>query len=150
MPDPEPWLTIVLSLMMGLAASMRGGEPERLTALLIIASIVAYTLSRALLGNPAYFSVYPGGLIIDLWLLAALMWIGVRANRGWPLAVAALQMVVVLGHLAKIVDGAAARMAYYFMTHVPFPLQMILVTMGSLTHGKRVQRIGWYHPWRLT
>ena len=140
---------MTLSLAMGGYAAHRGDEPERLAALLLITSVLAYSASRMLFGPPGFYAVYPGGLVIDLWLLVTLVWIGVRANRGWPLFVGALQIVIMLGHLAKLADAAAARRAYWSMTHLPFLLQMIVVFLGCVAHSRRSRRIGWYHPWRL-
>lgn len=145
----EPWVTISLSLTMGLSASYRGGEPERLTALIMITGTLTYALFEWLIGDPGYFAVYPGGFVVDLWTLGVLVWIGLRANRGWPLVVAALQIVIMLGHIAKIADTVAARKAYYAMTHLPFLLQMIVIIAGCWTHYLRFRRIGWYHPWRM-
>lgn len=145
----EPWVTLSLSLTMGLYAGYWGGEPERLTALFLMTSIVAYTLFEWMIGDPGYFSVYPGGVVVDFWLLVALVWVGLRANRGWPLVVGALQIVIMLGHVSKMADTAAARKAYWAMTHLPFVLQMVVVIIGCWAHHRRMQRIGWYHPWRL-
>lgn len=144
----EPWPTLTLSLTMGLYAVYRGGEPERLSALLLITSIVSFSVSRLLFGYPGYYTVYPGGIVIDFWLLVTLLWVGLRANRGWPLVVGALQIVIMLGHLAKLADADAARRAYWAMTHLPFVLQMIVVIIGCQAHHRRVTRIGAYRPWR--
>ncbi|WP_338468090.1 hypothetical protein RXV95_05915 [Novosphingobium sp. ZN18A2] len=144
----EPWVTLTLSISMGVCAAYRGGEPERLAALLLITSIVAYSASRILFGDPGYYTVYPGGMIIDFWLLVALVWVALRANRGWPLVVGALQIVIMLGHISKLVDSYAARKAYWAMTHLPFVVQMAVVIAGCWAHDRRRRRIGQYLPWR--
>ncbi|MDE2563198.1 MAG: hypothetical protein KGL48_13230 [Sphingomonadales bacterium] len=145
----EPWVTMSFSLTMGLCASFRGGEPERLAALILITGTLAAIVFAWAVGLPAYFVVYPGGMVVDAWMLVGLVWVGLRANRGWPLLVAALQIVIMLAHVSKIADAVASRKAYWAMTHLPFLLQMLVVTIGCWSHHRRTQRIGWYHPWRL-
>lgn len=147
---PEPWLTRSLLVFMGLYASLRGDEPERLVSLLLIASAFAFSASRLIFGDPEFYTVYPGGVVIDVWLLIGLVWVALRANRAWTLWVGSLQILIVIGHFSKLFDVNAARRAYYVMVHIPFLLQMLVVMLGCWAYQRRVRRIGWHHGWRIS
>ncbi|GAC1569910.1 MAG: hypothetical protein NVS3B27_15200 [Novosphingobium sp.] len=83
-------------------ALRKGDEPEQLTSLVIVTALFADVINHWLLGAPNFFTINPGHLVLDGWELIVLMWVALYANRGWPLWVAALQMIVVAGHLSKL------------------------------------------------
>ncbi len=144
------WLVI---LRLGLFATMffaarKGDEPERLVAIVLFATFILDLANHALFGDPAWYMINPGHLVIDSWAFVSLLWIALQANRGWTLWVSAAQLLVVLGHCAKLIDVTMARRAYFAMTQMPFPLQLVMLALGTAAHVYRQQRIGRYNSWR--
>lgn len=129
-------------------ALRKGDEPEQLTSLVIMTGLLADLVNHWLLGAPNFFIINPGHLVLDGWQLIVLMWVALYANRGWPLWVAALQMIVVAGHLSKLFDVAEIRRGYWVMIAVPGYIQLAVVWIGLVSHMRRVGRIGPYAAWR--
>lgn len=139
-------LTIAAILVL---AFRKGGDPEKLVAAVLASTAVLDLGNHAVFGKTAFFSVNPGHVVIDTWAMITLMWVGLRANRGWPLWVSAAQIIVVLGHLAKIVDLSLVRYGYFAMTQMPLNIQAIALLIGTVAHLRREELIGRYHGWRL-
>lgn len=144
------WLPRILLAFAVMFAARKGGEPEQSVAAILLATFALDVANHAIFGDPAWFAVNPGHLVIDLWAFIVLMWVAMRANRAWPLAVSAAQALVVLGHVAKLWELAMVRKAYWVMTQVPFSLQLLVLIFGTAAHMQRSRRLGDYHGWRLT
>ncbi|MDT0507316.1 hypothetical protein [Novosphingobium sp. MMS21-SN21R] len=127
----------------------KGGEPERLVASVLATTTLVDLVNHAMFGEPAFFAVNPGHLVIDSWAMIALLWIALRANRGWPLLVSAAQIIVVLGHLSKIVELSLVRYGYFAMTQMPLNIQLAALLLGTVAHVRREELVGRYHSWRL-
>ena len=78
-----------------------GGAPERWGAAIIA---VGSVLTTALTSAPVlrFRSVELGVLGVDVVALLAFLVLALRAERFWPLWVTALQVVGLVGHLAKL------------------------------------------------
>ncbi|WP_408590805.1 hypothetical protein [Novosphingobium sp.] len=143
------WLSRILLLVSVLLAVRKGDEPERLVAGILFATFALDAGNHAAFGNVEWFSVNPGHAVIDIWAFVTLLWVALRANRGWPLLACAAQGVVLTGHLAKFIDGQMVRKAYWTITQLPFLLQVLALALGTVAHIQRRQRAGRYHAWRL-
>lgn len=142
------WLTRSLLAGAVLFATRRGGEPEQSVAAVLLATFALDVANHAIFGDPAWFAVNPGHLVIDTWAFLVLLWVAVRANRAWPLAVCAAQALVILGHIAKLWELAMVRKTYWAMTNIPFVLQLLILGAGTWAHMLRRRRIGFYKSWR--
>ena len=142
------WLPRIVMFATVLFAARKGDEPERLVASILLATFGLDVANHALFGDPAWFAVNPGHLVIDAWAFITLLWVALRANRGWPLWITASQVLVVLGHVAKLWDTGMVRRAYWAMTQVPFTFQLVVLLVGTIAHEQRARRIGRYHSWR--
>jgi hypothetical protein len=96
------WLTRILLFAVVLVAARKGGEPERLTAAVLLSTFVLDLVNHAVFGDPVWYAVNPGHVVIDSWAFCALLSIALYANRGWPLLVGAGQMIVMVGHVAAV------------------------------------------------
>lgn len=143
------WTLRLIAVAIVLASLRKGGEPEKLVAAVLIATAGLDLVNHAMFGNPVFFAVNPGHLVIDIWAMIALLWVALRANRGWPLWVSAAQIIVVLGHTSKIIDLSLVRFGYFAMTQLPISIQVCALLLGTATHMRREQLIGRYHAWRL-
>jgi hypothetical protein len=122
----------ILLLLVALAAAVRwAGWPERVAALVILGS---HALDRyyhwAIGGIGEYRQVDPGHLAIDLYLLAGLLAIALKADRQWTLWAAGAQVVAVLSHPVRLVSGGVAQLAYAVMIQAPSYLQTALIFVG--------------------
>jgi hypothetical protein len=146
--------TMLLALYKGVLmatvffALRKGDEPEQLTSLMLLTAVFADSVNHWLFGTPNYFTINPGHLVLDCWSLIVMVWVGLYANRGWPLWVAALQMIVVAGHLSKLFDISEIRRGYWVMIAVPGYFQLLVLWIGLVAHMRRIDRIGRHAPWR--
>lgn len=127
----------------------KGEEPERMVAAILVATALLDLGNHAVFGDPAFFSVNPGHIVIDSWGLAGLLWVALRANRGWPLWACSAQVIVMLAHLAKLIDLSLVRYGYFAMSELPIIIQSAALLLGTTAHLKRADRIGRYNDWRL-
>lgn len=143
------WTLRLLAVAIVFATFRKGGEPEKLVAVVLTATTGLDLVNHAMFGDPVFFAVNPGHLVIDIWAMIALLWVALRANRGWPLWVSAAQILVVLGHTSKIIDLSLVRYGYFAMTQLPISIQVCALLLGTLAHMRREVQIGRYHAWRL-
>ena len=144
------WLLRIVLIFTALFAARKGDEPERLVATVLVSTFLLDVVNHLLFGDPAWYTVNPGHLVIDTWAFVSLLWVALYANRGWPLWVSASQVLVVLGHFAKLWEVDMVRRAYWTMTQMPFLFQIVVLAIGTGAHMQRQRRIGRYHSWRLT
>lgn len=144
------WIPRIALIVTVLFAARRGGEPERLVAAVLFATFALDVANHSWFGDPDWFAVNPGHVVIDTWAFVSLLWIALRANRGWPLWVGSGQVIVILGHVAKVWELDMVRWAYWVMTQVPFLFQLFFLVLGTLAHVARLRRVGRYDCWRPT
>ena len=130
-------------------AVRKGGEPERLVAIVIVAALVCDVLNHLLFGDPTWFDVNPGHFVIDIWTFLVFGWVALKANRGWPLWVCAAQLIVVIAHFSKLFEVDEARLSYWVLTQVPDCVELVVLIIGTAAHVMRQDRIGRYAEWRL-
>ncbi|MBD8735331.1 hypothetical protein [Sphingomonas sp. CFBP 13706] len=87
--------------------------------------------------------------VVDAALFAMLIIVALRADRGWPLLIAALQFDAVGAHLVKLVAPETIRVAYALLITVwSWPTQMLLA-VGTWRHVRRVRREGNDRSWSV-
>lgn len=127
-------------------ALRRGGPPERIgaTILAVGSFLTAAAVSRS---TTSYRSVETGILIVDLLCLVAFLALALRADRFWPLWVAALQIIGTAVHAVKFVDPDIIRRAYAFILAIwAYPMILLLVA-GTRRHQQRLSRFGIDKSW---
>jgi len=142
-------LTVAYLLLVSLFVLRKGGQPERLVLSSLVISDLVDALYHRLAGPAQFDVVLPAHLLIDSAMLVCLMWIALRANRAWPMWVASAQLIMMLGHLGKLLEMREAFRGYWAMTQVPPLLQLAFLTIGTAAHVWRQRAIGPYHSWRL-
>lgn len=142
------WLTeAVLLLLLALALS-RGGQPERRIAIAFNALFFLSALADATFGASQFVKVALTNFFLDCLSLVALLLVALRANRWWPLWASALQLIVVVAHIAKAAEIRGMAGVYWGMTTIPTYIQFIILLAGIRTHVLRIQEIGRYPDWR--
>lgn len=132
-------IAVVLVAMTVAFAFARGAGPERATAGVLLGMYVLDPIYHLFVPAAAahYRHIDLGHFAIDLLAMAALLPIGLRANRIWTLWATAAQLLALLAHILRLVDSDWARLAYALMTRVPSYVQMICIWVGTLAEIRR-------------
>ncbi len=90
-------------------ALWKGGRAERLVAAAMLLELVVGTSLRGFqrLEDPRYVS-----LLLDLGVLAAVLFVAFTTDLRWPLLGSALQILSVLCYIARIIDPTIHSWAY--------------------------------------
>lgn len=141
-------VAIFYLLMLGTCgyAIWRGGAPERVTGWLLIAA----ALLTLVVGHPTQYSHIELGLfLIDFGLLIGLVVVALKADRLWPIALAALHLDGTAVHILKLFDAELIRVTYAVMIVMwAYPMQVILA-IGTLRHQRRLAQFGEDRAWSL-
>lgn len=141
-----PALSMAISLIVGCGyAAVRGGSPERWGALALIVTAVLSNLA-AYASQRHFVSPDLGLIVVDLIYLAAAVALALRAQRYWPMWIAALQLDVILTHLLKF-SSFAPPFSYAFalwLWGIPMPL---LIGWGAWRHRQRIKQWGLDPAW---
>ena len=142
-------LTVAVWLLAAVAL-WRGGAPERASALTLFALLVTDDLYHLVI-DPHYplDRADPWHVFIDSAALVALLVIALRANRFYPMVLAAAQLVSVTAHLARATVPQMTSLAYYLLYVMPFYFAVLVLAGGMLRHYLRTRRVGSYREWRM-
>ncbi|WP_448140358.1 hypothetical protein [Sphingopyxis fribergensis] len=97
-----------------------------------------------------YGSVDVGHLVIDVGVAAIFVAVALRANRVYPIWLAAFQLVSVLSHFAREVTASFPKLAYGLMTYIPFYVILLIMAGGLVFHARRTKYLGRYRSWRTS
>jgi hypothetical protein len=137
-------LFILLWLGVCAYALWHGGQPERLVAATFL---VAAPLSSALYSADRWHGMQLGIFAVDIVMLGLLLAIAFRANRYWPIGIAAMQVLQVIGHLLKLADPHMLTLLYWIGAVVWAYPMLILLALGTVRHRNRVKRLGPEPSW---
>lgn len=124
----------------------RGGGPEKVGAsiLAIGSSLTLVAVSRP---GARFASVETGILIVDLACMAAFVVLALRADRYWPLWLAALQIAGASVHVVKFLDPEITRRTYAFLLAIWAYPMIVLICVGTWRHQARLARFGFDRSW---
>jgi hypothetical protein len=127
-------------------AFWRGGSPERAVSAVFL---VGVTLTHMAASQAAgrFTSVEAGIFLVDVAALIAFIAVALKAERFWPLWVAAMQAVGTAGHLVKLVDPEIIRWAYAFALAIWSYPMLCLLALGTWRHQQRLARLGSDRAW---
>lgn len=117
-------------------ALRRGGAPERWVAFMMAA---AAALTAFLPFNPdvTFFSLDEPQLLVDASLLLGLTGLALRADRFWPMWVAALQLIAITVHVVRGLDPTILPIVYNrSIGKLAYPMILLLV-VGTYRHRQR-------------
>lgn len=127
-------------------ALWRGGAPERVAAGIIIAGVAASAVAASGPGH-RWNDVELGLLLVDGLMLAGFIVLIVRANRLWPIAMTALMIVQVTGHLLKGLDPQLYPFLYWMTSSIWSYLVVLLQVPAVWLHQKRLRTHGHDVSW---
>ena len=129
-------------------ALWRGGAPERLTALMMLAAFAA-TFWVPFRPGVSFHHLNTAILGIDLVLFALLVCIALCANRFWPLWVAAVQLMAIGIHLVKAHDPTLVSWLYNSASgKIAYPM-VIMLAIGVVRHRERMAAHGSDPDWSI-
>ncbi|MDB5581673.1 MAG: hypothetical protein JWR80_6849 [Bradyrhizobium sp.] len=127
-------------------ALWRGGPPERIAggslALAYIATLASYSSLRT-----RFFGIEPGVFAADIVLLVILTGVALRADRGWPFVLAALQLDTVGAHVFRMLNIEMIRVTYALMIAFWSYPMLLTLAIGTWRHELRVRRDGGDRSW---
>lgn len=142
-------IILAMFLAVGAVAFRWGGAPERAVAVVLVGWNTADFFYHLIQGPSAFVWVDNWHLLLDGAMLATTMWVALRANRMWPLWVAAAAVISFSGHLAVLVRPEGNARAYWALTQLPQYVQLVALMLGTYAHAMRLQRLGGpYRSWR--
>lgn len=118
-------------------ALARGGWPERLGIL----NLVANSLLTVAVASPLahrFAGVEADAVFVDLVALVGFVTLALMTNRNWALWTSALQLLVVVAHLARYLDPTMMPRGYGFIMAVWSYPQIVLIGFGVNDHRGRV------------
>ncbi|MGX7953539.1 hypothetical protein ACWPM1_13380 [Tsuneonella sp. HG249] len=119
-------------------AWFRGGGAERIAVLLLLA-FFAFRVAVHPLMPVRFTGLDPLALTQDLIGFVGFVWIGLRARRYWPLIAAALQLLSLSAHFARVLHLPVDPWAYSVLKSVPTLLVYIVLAIGTANYRRRVR-----------
>jgi hypothetical protein len=137
---------LFLGLWLGVCgyALWRGGQSERFVAGLFL---LAFPLGAFINAKFRTEGLQVGSLSVDLTMLVLLVAIALRANRYWPIGIAAMQLLQVMGHVLKLADPHMLPLLYWLSSVVWAYPMLILLALGTVRHRNREKRLGPEPSW---
>lgn len=137
---------LFLALWLGVSAYAlwRGGQPERLVATIFL---IAFPLSSYINAKLRSEGIQWGSLGVDTTMLVVLLAVAFRANRYWPIGIAAMQLLQVFGHVLKVADPTMLPLLYWLSSVVWAYPMLILLLLGTVRHHNREKRLGPEPAW---
>jgi branched-subunit amino acid transport protein AzlD len=127
----------------------RGAGPERVCGgALLYMALVDYPYHWIFDRSAILASVDLGHAFIDLSTAAIFFLVAIKANRLYPLWLAALQTISFLGHIGRDLSAAINGMAYAILIAAPSYLEIMTLALGVLFHQRRMMLFGTYRSWR--
>lgn len=141
------WLTWLILILLLTFAIRRGGQPERIAVAAYVATSLIWLFVRPLIGQTTYLKFDPLVFAIDLILFVVLLQVALRANRWWPLCACALQLIVLIAHITKVLGIHGMAGVYWGMTTLPVYAQLVALLIGTWFHHRRTKALGRYPDW---
>lgn len=143
-----PYLLAVALALLAMAL-LWGRGPERLAAAVLA---MAPLLDRGMTALPLFHVLAREWMIahfaIDAVAFLALALIAVEANRLYTLVLGALQLLVLLAHVTRLIEPRIAPEAAEMLLAGPAWLQQGVMAIGLLSHRLRERRWGPTRSWR--
>jgi len=129
-------LFALLLLACTIYALARGGRPERIGAgTMFVGCVLTLAVNSPL--SVRYASVEIAILVVDAVMLGVFAALALLSDRYWPLWVTALQLLVVLAHVAKLADPEMLRNGYGFVMAVWSYPQLLAIALGTRAHYRK-------------
>ncbi len=141
----------VFAWILCVAALVWGGGPERAVALVwLVLFKVIDGIHDSLVTESFRPDQFDGfSATIDILALVVLVIVAVRANRVYPMWIAAFQVLATLSHFANVIGDHVSPIAYVILAVTPGYFQLLLLAGGLWSHIRRIRKHGEYRDWHL-
>lgn len=92
--------------------------------------VVAMIATIALRTNAPYFRQESAVFVVDILLLAGLVWLSLTVSRFWPIPSAACHGISCLAHFARLIEPNAYRLGYQLLAEASTYPVLILLAIG--------------------
>lgn len=130
--------------------SRYGSGPERVVLQIWLVVSLLDLVYHVSVGPLQYHDIDLIHVVLDIMAMIGFLWVALRANRVWPLWIAALQLQPLVVHLAMFMQLPGNDMAYWLMMVAPADIEILILLIGTLAHVHRKRLIGPYRDWRLS
>jgi hypothetical protein len=126
-----------------------GGRPERTSVTaLAAANLLSIAAINSLPRAAGFGSLAEALALVDFLLLVCLVWIALVANRLWTIALAGLQLSLILVHVSKALYPALPAASYgIFAQFWAWPM-IGAAAIGTRNHRKRIRELGEERDWK--
>ena len=141
-------LFLLLFAASSIYALIRGGAPERITALFLLVALVLSMLGV----SPAatrYKHAEVTLFLVDLSLFTALYLLSLFTTRFWPIWMSAMQGLTVLGHVGFLEQPGTGFGYAVLVQFWCWPMQVLLIA-AVYRHRQRLARTGTDRPWTFS
>ena len=130
-------------------AGVRGGAPERITAIAMICALAASLAFTVLRPGPIgiYSTVEVGVALTDMSLFLAMVMTALFSTRFWPILMASMIGCGLFGHLTKPLGPDILPRAYYIAVAVWSYPELFLLMAATWRHQRRLKRYGVDYAW---
>ena len=135
---PQAQINALLALSVCAFALWKGDRPEKLGGGVLAA---AWILSAAAQDWPRADGPEYGILAVDVAYLAFSLWLGLSSARVWALCVAAFQLLIVLTHVATIIDLRIGQFGFFSAYFIWSYLIIVALAVGTVQALRR-RRVG--------
>lgn len=136
-------------LLVVISAWRWGAGPEKACAgALLYMALVDYPYHWILGRSAILGTVDVGHAFIDFSTAAIFIYVALKANRLYPLWLAALQSISILSHLGRDLNREIDGLAYGILIIAPSYLEIAILSVGVYMHHSRVKKHGKYRSWR--
>jgi len=127
-------------------AMWRGGAPERAVGVAMLTAYIATLFSHSEFAI-RFTQVETGVLSIDIALMALLMAVALKADRGWPMLVAGLHLTTVGAHAVRLIEPSMIEVTYAVMLSMWSYPMVLALAVGTWRHRTRLRAIGYDRDW---
>jgi len=138
---------LVLLIASTTYAVWKGGRPERIGAVTLLAGAVISALVVGPVGT-RFYHVEPGILETDFAILGVFLWLSVRSTRFWPLWIASLLTAEVIVHLGTVVAPSVHWKAYMDATAMFGWVAQPILIIATWRTSRRRKALGADPPWK--
>lgn len=146
------WGYIFIALIAAATAyTLYAGDREACIAILTLVSGSALTIAAVYYSGQYYESANGLVALVDFAILGIFLWLSLASRRYWTLCLPALQAIVCITHIAKLIAPDIIPRAYVAAQGHWSYYQIILIVMATHMHSVRRKLLrGWMRSRRLS
>lgn len=130
-------------------AGLRGGAPERITAIAMVCALAASLAFTVFRVGPVgiYSTLEIGVALTDLSLFVVIVATALFSTRFWPILMASMIGCGLFGHLTKPLGPDILTRAYYIAVAVWAYPELVLLIVATWRHQRRLKLYGKDYAW---